>query len=80
VVTGLQDDEIVGTDKVDKAMLVGYTTRPGAGDAVPQPLRLAYALSRIAQCIVDQTIDPLEDVSIMGLPELVIFPALRLED
>lgn len=76
----LEDDEVVMVDEVHQAMLLGDPAGPRPGKQVLEGLRLPDPVSRITQCVIDQPVDPLEDLPIGLEPMLVVVPAVRSED
>lgn len=57
---GLQNEEIFAVDEVDEAVFLGDPPGPSAGEPMAQWLWLADASGGIAQRIIDQPVDPLE--------------------
>src|SRR6478609_567035 len=79
VESGLQDDQVVVIDQVDQPVLFGDSTRPGVGEHVLERFGFADAFCRIAQCIVDESVDPFEDLPVGLEPMLIVVPAVRCE-
>src|SRR5450432_2824999 len=77
--TGLDDDQVVPTNRVDESVLVGDSARPVAGEVLRQSLRLAGADTRIAQGLSDQSIDAFEYLRFI-CPGQVVVPAVLVED
>jgi hypothetical protein len=67
-------------DLVHETMLVIDSTRPIAREAVFEGLRFAESLKRRAGDVLDQVIDPLEELSIGALPIEVVVPGVFRKD
>lgn len=80
MVASLEDDEILFEHLVDEAVFLGDTARPSTSNPVLQRLRLADPARRIAQCVVEQTVDALDDGAVSPLPVRIVLPPLRGED
>lgn len=80
VESGLQDHEIVAVNQVDQSMLFADSPGPGTSQHVAQWFGLAYPAARVAQRIVDETVDPLEGGSVGCKPVGVVLPPVRGED
>jgi hypothetical protein len=79
VIAGLEDDQFVVAGEVDEAVFLGDATGPGPLEGVFEWLGFADALVGIAQGVLDEPVDPFEDLPIGGEPGGVILPPLRGE-
>src|SRR3982751_981925 len=61
-------------------MLLSDPARPRAGEHVLERLRLADTAGRIPQRVVDQAVDPLQDLLVRLQPMGVVVPAVRGEN
>jgi len=59
-----------------QAMLRIYTARPEAGQVMPQWFRLANTGKWFPFDILNQLIDPLENLTVSSLPVKIIFPPI----
>jgi len=55
-------------DAVDDAMVCGDPPRPPAGEVAAQRLGLADPGERVAPDVLDQGVDPLQDIAVAALP------------
>src|SRR5688572_1855447 len=75
VVAGGEDHEIVVLHQVHEVMFVGDAAGPGARWVVEEWFGFADAGERVvAGGVVDELVDPFEDLAVGGLPVLVVFP------
>jgi len=60
----LQHDNVLIVDQIHQSVLVGDAARPRAGEHVPQQFRLADAVGRVPQRIIDEPLDALENLPV----------------
>lgn len=68
---------LVLSDLVNEAVLVGDAARPVALEAVFERLGLADPFIAVALDIRDQRVDALEDLAVLGLPPYGASPGVR---
>ena len=80
VIASLKDHEVIVEGAVDESVLIGDSSRPRSGDRVLEWLRFPDSRCRVAQRIINEPVDPLQDRVIGLLPAAVVVPALASED
>lgn len=68
VVAGLQDHNVVAVDQVDEPVLLADASRPASSEGVAQGFGFTDAFEWVAQDVVDQPIDALEDRAVSREP------------
>lgn len=66
------DPDLIAGDLVDQSMLIGDATRPVALEAMLERLGLADALVAVPLDVLEQIVDPFEDLAVLGLPPEVV--------
>jgi len=79
MITKLDDHQITALDEVNHAVLFGDPARPSALQHVLERLRFSEALIGVAEGILDQLIDALEDCPVLSQPPLVFTPGMSRE-
>src|SRR6266446_8764543 len=74
------DADLVLGDLVDVAVFVGDPAGPVSLEAVLERLGLADPLVAVALDIGDQGVDPLQDLTVLGLPPHVVRPGRLVPD
>src|SRR5271170_2159075 len=74
------DADLVLGDLVHQAVLVGDAPGPVALEAVLERLGLADPFIPVAPDVLDQLVDPLEDLAVLGLPPDVVRPGRLIPD
>src|SRR3712207_3469974 len=80
VVAAGGDADLVLDDLVHEAVLVGDAARPVALEAVLERLRLADPLVAVAGDVLQERVDPLQDLAVLGLPPDVVGPGVLVPD
>lgn len=78
-VTGLQDGGFITAGQVDQPVLVSDAARPSPGQGVFQRFGLADSLVGIAQGILNEPVDPFENLTVGRLPVKIVRPADRVK-
>lgn len=78
--TSLQDYEIGSDNSVHKSVFLSDAPGPNIIGPVFEPLGLSTSFTRRAKRVVDQSIDALQEPTVIELPPLVVFPTGLIED
>jgi hypothetical protein len=76
VIAKLGEEQGVGFDAIDEAMLIVDAPGPVSGQAMLQGFRLADALERSALRFLDERIDAFENLPVRALPMQTILPGV----
>src|SRR5512145_32295 len=80
VIAACRNTDLVLGDLVDKTVLVGNPPGPIPLEPMLERLRLADSLVTVAVDVLDQGIDPLEDLAVLDLPPEVVVPCALIPD
>ena len=74
VVASLKDHQVVSVDEIHEPMLLCDAPRPRPGCPIPELFWFPDPAEGVAETGVDESVDPLENPAVRGLPVRVIFP------
>ena len=74
VVASLKDHQVVSVDEIHEPMLLCDAPRPRPGCPIPELFWFPDPAEGVAETGVDESVDPLENPAVRGLPVRVILP------
>lgn len=80
MVAGLDDYEVVAVHQIDQSMLFVDPPRPAACEHVAEGFRLSNPRERVSERILEEAVEPFQQLAVGRLPVLVVLPPVRGED